>query len=66
MSFAEAQPNFTFGVIFSEPKERSSEAGSALNFWLLFLQGKSKEATIRKYNGRRKLADHSAQTAVYQ
>ena len=43
MSFAEAQPNFTFGVIFSEPKERSSEAGSALNFWLLFLQGKSNE-----------------------
>ena len=41
MSFAEAQPNFTFGVIFSEPKERSSEAGSALNFWLLFFQEKS-------------------------
>ena len=41
MSFAEAQPNFTFGVIFSEPKERSSEAGSALNFLLLFFQEKS-------------------------
>ena len=41
MSFAEAQPNFTFGVIFSKPKERSSEAGSALNFWLLFFQEKS-------------------------
>ena len=27
--------------IFSEPKERSSEAGSALNFWLLFFQEKS-------------------------
>ena len=27
--------------IFSEPRERSSEAGSALNFWLLFFQEKS-------------------------
>ena len=50
MSFAEAQPNFTFGVIFSEPKERSSEAGSALNFWLLFFQEKSnRKQEIKTY-----------------